>query len=238
MFFGARKMSFTMEEVTPAVEEYLECIYRLEEKFGVARTKDIVKMMGVTPGTVTNTVEWLEKNGLVTHQPYRGVKLTSRGRMIAIQVLRKHRLAERLLVDILRVEWEKAHDLACRLEHGLTEEVVKSLEKALKNPKTCPHGNPIPTECGALIEEEAVPLTDLDVGSEGTIARIVEENEDLLRYLSGLGAFPGVFVRVLGKNPLDGSLTIMVGENLNVLSSKIASVIRIRRLVEDGAFYG
>src|SRR4030042_4920051 len=94
------KMAVIME-VTAASEEYLECIYKLQEKSGVARTSDIVKSLGVAPGTVTNTVEWLEKEGLVAHKPYKGVKLTHKGRKIALQVIRKHRLSERLLVDIL-----------------------------------------------------------------------------------------------------------------------------------------
>ncbi|MCX8170815.1 MAG: metal-dependent transcriptional regulator [Candidatus Bathyarchaeota archaeon] len=231
-------MSNTMEEVTPTVEEYLECIYRLEEKYGLARTRDIVKMMDVAPGTVTNTIEWLERSGLVTHQPYRGVKLTSKGQMIAIRVLRKHRLAERLLVDVLRVEWEKAHDLACKLEHGLTEEVIKPLERFLKHPKTCPHGNPIPNEYGVLIREESVSLTDLEVGSESVITRIIEEHKDLLQYLSELGAFPGVVVKVLGRNPVDGSLKLTVGGKPHVLSSRIASVIHVKKLAEDGVHRG
>ncbi|MEM2027279.1 MAG: metal-dependent transcriptional regulator [Candidatus Bathyarchaeia archaeon] len=231
-------MSSAAEEVTPTVEEYLECIYRLEEKHGVARTKDIVRMMGVAPGTVTNTVEWLERSGLVTHQPYRGVKLTGRGRMIAIQVLRKHRLAERLLVDVLRVEWGRAHELACKLEHGLTEEIIKPLESFLKHPKTCPHGNPIPTEYGVLVEEETVSLADLDVGMEGAIARIVDEHKDLLQYLSEIGVFPGVLVRVLGKNPLDRSITLMVGDNLHVLGLSIASIIHVKRSAKGGVRHG
>ncbi|MBO3842519.1 MAG: metal-dependent transcriptional regulator, partial [Candidatus Brockarchaeota archaeon] len=93
--------------VTPVVEEYLECIFRLQEKEGVARTSSIVKSLGVAPGTVTNTVEKLEEEGLVTHVSYRGVKLTEKGRRIALQVVRRHRLSERLLVDILKMDWER-----------------------------------------------------------------------------------------------------------------------------------
>ena len=96
-------VKMTTNEVTAVIEEYLECIYKLQEKSGVARTSDIVESIGVAPGTVTNTVEWLEKENLVTHKPYRGVKLTPKGAKIALQVIRKHRLSERLLVDILHM---------------------------------------------------------------------------------------------------------------------------------------
>ena len=123
------------EEVTAVIEEYLEGIYRLQEKSGVARTSEIVKLLQVVPGTVTNTVERLEKEGLVTHEPYKGVKLTEKGRKIALNVIRRHRLSERLLTDILRVKWSEAHKAACRLEHAIIHEIVKPLEKALGHPR-------------------------------------------------------------------------------------------------------
>ncbi|MGB9741111.1 MAG: metal-dependent transcriptional regulator [Candidatus Bathyarchaeia archaeon] len=219
-----------VEEATPVIEEYLECIYRLEEKYGVARTKDIVDMMGVVPGTVTNTVRLLEKNGLIMHQPYRGVKLTNKGRRIAIQVVRRHRLSERLLVDILHMEWEKVHELACKLEHSLTEEMIKPLEKALKHPRTCPHGNPIPTKCGGIVEEKSVPLINLDVGAQGVVMKIVEERRDILQYLSRLGVFPEVPIKILEKNSIDDSVTLMIGETCHVLSRRIASVVYVKQL--------
>ncbi|MEM3648531.1 MAG: metal-dependent transcriptional regulator, partial [Thermoproteota archaeon] len=103
-------MKTSSEEVTPVVEEYLECIYRLQEKEGVARTSSIVKSLRVVPGTVTNTVEKLEKDGFVTHVSYRGVRLTEKGRRIALKVVRRHRLSERLLVDILKMEWDRVHE--------------------------------------------------------------------------------------------------------------------------------
>ena len=91
-------------EVSVVTEEYLESIFRLQEKRGIARTSEIVKLLKVAPGTVTNTIERLERKGLVTHTPYKGVKLTEEGARIAMRVIRKHRLSERLLTDILHVE--------------------------------------------------------------------------------------------------------------------------------------
>ncbi len=214
--------------VSPVVEEYLEYVYRLEEKMGFARTTDMVKFLGVVPGTVTNTVEWLEKKDLVTHRPYRGVKLTKKGREIALQVIRRHRLSERLLTDILHMEWGKVHEEACRLEHSMTEEVITPLEEALNHPKTCPHGNPIPSRSGGVVEEETRPLLDLEEGEESVIARITEERADLLQYIGGLGLLPGVRVRLVKKAPLEGPITIGVGSESHALSPAVASVIRVR----------
>lgn len=218
------------EEITAVTEEYLECIYRLEEKSGAARTSDIVKMLGVVPGTVTNTVERLEKEGFLMHSPYKGVKLTEKGRKIALQVIRRHRLSERLLVDILHIEWEKVHDAACKLEHGITKEIIKPLEKALKHPKTCPHGNPIPTACGGIMEEKSMPLKDFAIGKKGVLVKITEEHADLLRYLSKLGLVPGTSIEILDKAPMDGPITVKVGSARHAISRQIASVIQVKQL--------
>ncbi|MEM2104670.1 MAG: metal-dependent transcriptional regulator [Candidatus Bathyarchaeia archaeon] len=216
------------QEISEAIEEYLECIYRFEEKRGVARTSDIVNSLGVVPGTVTNTMEWLEKKGLVTRKPYKGVRLTEKGRKIALQVVRRHRLSERLLTDILHMEWDKVHDAACKLEHSITEEMIKPLEKALKHPKTCPHGNPIPTKCGGINREKSRPLTELAVGEQSMIVKITEERSDLLQYLKKLKIAPGTSIKILEKALLNGSITVKVGSTIHALSHAVASIIQVK----------
>ncbi|MDH5770857.1 MAG: metal-dependent transcriptional regulator [Candidatus Bathyarchaeota archaeon] len=217
------------KETTAVVEEYLETIYRLQEKSRVARTSDIVNMLQVVPGTVTNTVERLEKEGYITHEPYKGVKLTEKGLKIALQVVRRHRLSERLLTDILHMEWDKVHDAACKLEHGMTDEIIKPLEKTLGHPKTCPHGNPIPTKCGGIIEEKSQPLTALNEREQGTIVKITEEKADLLRYLDAMGLVPGASLEVVGKAPFNGPITVKVGRTNRALGREVASVIKVKR---------
>ncbi|MEM3571296.1 MAG: metal-dependent transcriptional regulator [Candidatus Bathyarchaeia archaeon] len=218
------------EEISAVIEEYLECIFKLQEKSGIARTSDIVKILGVVPGTVTNTLKWLKKKGLIIHEPYKGIKLTKKGRKIAIQVIRKHRLSERLLTDILHMEWNKVHEIACKLEHSITEEMIKPLEKALRHPKTCPHGNPIPTKCGGIIKEKLVPLINLTVGMQGIVAKIIEEQEELLQYLGKLGLFPGAPIEIMEKAPLNDSITMKIGSTQHVLGRHIASLVYIKQL--------
>ncbi|KPV64610.1 MAG: manganese transport transcriptional regulator [Candidatus Bathyarchaeota archaeon BA2] len=115
--------------VSSEAEEYLEVIYRLEEKTGFARTMELARKLKVVPGSVTNTIEGLERRGLVTHEPYKGVKLTEKGRKIALNVLRGHRLAELLLTEILHVDWSEVHEVACKLEHVIAADIMKPLEK-------------------------------------------------------------------------------------------------------------
>jgi DtxR family Mn-dependent transcriptional regulator len=218
-----------MSEVTEVVEEYLEGIYRLQEKSGVARTSDIVKMLQVVPGTVTNTVERLEKEGMLRHEPYRGVKLTDKGRKIALDVIRRHRLSERLLTDFVRVDWDKVHDAACKLEHGITNDVIKKLEKALGHPKTCPHGNPIPTACGGIIEEKSEPLSTLRSKESGVVAKIKDETPEVLEYIAALGLLPGTSIEIVEKAPFDGPVTVKVGGANHALSLSMASIIWIKR---------
>jgi DtxR family Mn-dependent transcriptional regulator len=217
------------EEVTAVIEEYLETIYRLQEKSGVARTSDIVKLLQVVPGTVTNTVERLEKEGLVKHEPYKGVKLTKKGLRMALQVVRRHRLSERLLTDILHVEWTKVHEAACKLEHGITNEIIRPLEKTLRHPKTCPHGNPIPTKCGGIIEEKSEPLTALNEREQGSIVKITEERSALLSYLYNMGLLPGTPVEIIEKAPFEGPITLKVGGTPRAISRTVASVIQVKR---------
>ena len=218
-----------MSEVTEVVEEYLESIYRLQEKSGVARTSGIVKMLQVVPGTVTNTVERLEKEGMLRHEPYRGVKLTDKGRKIALDVIRRHRLSERLLTDFVRVDWDKVHDAACRLEHGITNDVIKKLEKALGHPKTCPHGNPIPTACGGIVEEKSEPLSTLRSKESGVVAKIKDETPEVLKYIAALGLLPGTSIEIVEKAPFDGPVTVKVGGANHALSLSMASNIWIKR---------
>jgi len=187
--------------VSNQAEEYLEAIYRLERKRGLARTMELARKLKVVPGSVTNTIESLERRGLVIHKPYKGVKLTEKGRRLASNVLRRHRLAERLLTDILHMDWSQVHEAACKLEHALSPEIIKPLEKALGHPKTCPHGNPIPTKCGGILEEKTESLSELDAKMSGVIFKIIEEKAEVLQQLTRLGLTPGENVEVEKKPP-------------------------------------
>jgi len=220
----------TATKVSSTVEEYLEAIYKLQEREGAAKTTELAKELKVALGTITNTIESLEKQSLVIHQPYKGVKLTVKGRKIALDVVRRHRLSERLLVDILRLEWSKAHDAACKLEHVFADkELSRPLEKALGNPKTCPHGNPIPSESGRLVEEQSKALMSLDVGEKGTIMKVTDEREDILQYLGKLGLVPGALVEIEEKAPFNGPIMVRVGNVNYALGINVASVIWVKR---------
>ncbi len=217
-------------EVSPIVEEYLEAIYRLEEKDQVASTGELVRRLSVAPGTVTNTVERLERERLVKHVPYRGVKLTAKGRRLALRVLRRHRLAERLLTELLEIDWHKAHAYACKLEHSLPDEVLSRIEEILDYPKTCPHGNPIPSGKGQVREEAAKSLLEASLGEPVSVVKIEEESEDRLHYFEGLGIVPGVKLTIEEKAPFDGPITVRIRGVSRALGRSLASTIRVKRV--------
>lgn len=195
IFKKRRKLHLSKE-----AEEYLEAIYRLEEKYGYARTMDLAKELKVVPGSITNTIENFERIGFVEHIPYKGVKLTMKGKKIALKVLRKHRLSERLLTDILKIDWCDVHEEACIMEHGITERIARKIEEILNYPKICPHGNPIPNSSGKIIKEFFKTLNEIDCGQFVEIIGIKNEEKKFLNYLSSLGIMPGILIQVMNKN--------------------------------------
>ncbi len=214
--------------ISSTMEEYLENIYRLEEEYYVAKTKLLAEMVGVSLGTVTNTITSLEKKGLVTHEPYKGIRLTETGKKIALDVIRRHRLFECLLTDILKIDWSKIHSYACKLEHAITSDLTKPLEKALGHPETCPHGNPIPTACGGILEEEAQPIVDLDKGIKSVVIRITNEKQELLEYLMTLNLIPGSHIEVMEIAPFNGPITVKIDKHEHAISKKIASIVWVK----------
>jgi DtxR family Mn-dependent transcriptional regulator len=207
-------------------EEYVEAIYRLQKRSGVAKTTELAEELHVVPGSITNTIEHLEKHDLVKHEPYKGVKLTRKGERLALDILRRHRLAERLLTDILDFKWSDVHESACKLEHALTKDVIALLEKKLENPKFCPHGNPIPTENGEVEEGECYPLTEIGLNMDYIVAKITDEKRERLLRLANKGIKPNVSIHVVGRNP--SNIILRVSEKECALSYDDASSIWVK----------
>ena len=196
-------------KVTPLVEEYLESILNITSEGKLAIGARLAERMNVKPATVVGAVERLTKEGfVVVDQKNKSISLTDTGRDIAISLTRRHRLAERLLVDVLGLSWADAHDEACELEHAISPQVEKALVSFLNNPQTCPHGNPIPGS-GATVSPDAVPLKDATMGSDVIISFISEEAEHepgLLRYLEENNLLPGVKLHLKGTSPFAETL--------------------------------
>ncbi|TDB39878.1 MAG: metal-dependent transcriptional regulator [Actinobacteria bacterium] len=205
------------------LEEYLEAIYKLAERDD-ARPSRLADAMSVSAPTVTAALKRLKARGLVT-RPGGSIALTASGRSEALSIIRRHRLAERLLVDVLGMPWEDVHEEACRLEHALSPKVQAALEAYLENPDVCPHGHPIPSAEGEVALPTGEPLCGYGTGSDVEIVRIDEEDEQLLTYLASLGMYPGTRVRVCDVAPFQGPLMVEVGGSRYALGRDIAGKI-------------
>lgn len=201
------------------IENYLKAIYELQEAQGRAKTSSLSQRLGVTPGSVTDMLKRLaeQKPLLVSYQSHHGVKLTTLGRQKALTVIRRHRLLETFLHDILGYTWDEVHAEAERLEHCISNRLTEAIAAYLDHPLRDPHGDPIPTRNGEMPMGVGRPLSELAVGSSARITRVRLQDETALQYLSQNGLVPGQVVTVIAKSPIDGQLTldILREENLH-----------------------
>src|SRR5947208_3048166 len=174
-------------QLSESIEEYVEGIWRLEREVDNVGTGEIAQYMNVAPASVTTMLKRLAERGLVEHTPYQSVRCTPKGEELAVNLLRKHRLVERLLVDFLGLPWDGVHDLACKLEHYISMDVADRIAAALGEPKTCPHGNPV----DATLEDGSYRLSDAETGTPLTVVKITDEREEFLAYLFDIGLVPG-----------------------------------------------
>ena len=193
----------------PAFEEYCECIFELQEDDVDVIQARIAERLQVSRPAVSEMMRRLEHEGLIATDG--GIKLTAAGIVLAERVVRRHRLAERFLTDILKLSWAEAHHEAGRWEHVMSSNVEQAMDRLLGSPTTCPHGNPIPGS--DYIPPDATPLSQIDVGRPFTISRIPEELEftpGLLEFLEESDLVPGTNGTVTAVSP-DGTLTLEVG---------------------------
>jgi DtxR family Mn-dependent transcriptional regulator len=211
--------------------ETLKAIYRLtgpQSGGEDAHTGALADALGVSPGTVTATVKRLADRGLADHRPYRGVLLTDVGRMAAVAAIRRHRIVERFLSDMLGYAWNEADRFAASFEHELPQEVEDRLFQALDRPATCPHGFPIP-EPEMVDIPELPPLYALEPGDVAVVAVPGSTEPDVVAFLDTLGLRPGVRVEVREKHPFDGPMVLLVEGKARTVGEKVARQIYVRK---------
>jgi DtxR family transcriptional regulator, Mn-dependent transcriptional regulator len=214
--------------VTAAVEDYAKAIYELEARGGGAvSTNGLAERLDVTPASASAMVKKLDALGLVSHEPYHGVRLTAQGRRVALEILRHHRLLELYLAESLGVPWDRVHEEAEVLEHVLSEELEELIAAKLAHPTRDPHGDPIPTRDGRIEEPATVALASLDTGATGVLVRISDSDPEMLRYLSERGISLGTAFEVVEKQPFDGPLFVRVGESVHALGGELARAMRV-----------
>jgi DtxR family Mn-dependent transcriptional regulator len=216
-------------QIPQGAQEYLEAIFEMEEEGATILQARIAERLGVTAATVSQAVARLAKDGLIQLDG-RKIRLTDEGRNVATPLVRRHRLAERLLTDILGIPWYRAHEEAHAWEHVISPEVEqKILEKT--GASTCPHGNPIPGMKPPYERSELVPLTELGEGERGTLSLLTEDVElvtGVLKYFQDHGLMPGASVGVTVVGP-DGTRTLDVNGKTASLGSTLADNLWVRK---------
>ncbi|MER3474048.1 MAG: DtxR family transcriptional regulator [Armatimonadota bacterium] len=213
-------------QITETIQEYVEGIYRLQQEVGRVATNEVAQYMGVSPASASIMLKRLAEMNLVEHTPYRGILLTQEGEQLAHQLLRIHRLTERLLTDIIGLPWNDVHDFACKLEHYIAPEIAEKIAEALGYPATCPHGNPIdPT-----VDDGSWRLSDAMAGKDLLVIKITDERREFLEYIEELQLVPGAQVEVLSRTPFDGLIQINVDGRQHTIGPEVARYVWVKEL--------
>jgi DtxR family Mn-dependent transcriptional regulator len=215
------------EPLTAPVEDYLKAIYAFERDGRAAATNDIAQRLAIAPASVSGMVQRLAEARLVEYERYKGVRLTAAGRVAALKTLRRHRVIEAYLVHALGYGWDGVHEEAERLEHAASDTLIDRMAAAIGEPRTDPHGAPIPTREGKIDETVHQSLADTAVGTRTRVVRVGDEDPGMLRYLDSLGLRPGAEVILTDRAPFDGPLTIKVGSETQQVGSALASHVMV-----------
>jgi len=228
-------MTATKSTETSAVQDYLKTIHELNVGGGSAATSLIAERLGVAAGSVTGMLKRLSNRGLVEHVPYYGARLTSAGADEAIRLIRRHRVLELFLVQVLGYGWDEVHEEAERLEHAVSDQLIERMAAVLGDPAEDPHGAPIPG-VGVAFEDRQYPsLWDMAAGAAGVLRRVPDEDPVALRYLAELDLRPGVELEVVGRAPCNGPLRLRVGEVEHIVGAELARALQVEPIGKRGA---
>lgn len=220
--------------ISPTIEDYLKAIYKLQKRQERVTTSAIAEKLTLSNATVTVMIKRLAKEKLLKHISYHGVVLTDKGEKIALRVIRRHRLVELFLKEILGVDWAKVHVEAEKLEHFISDEILDRIDHVLGYPKTDPHGDPIPTGEGEIEDVEGNhPLADIEAGKTVVISSVSDGDPNKLRFMAELGLFPKVKVSIKDKSPFEGDLFIEVGSSEHRLPRDVARSIYVTQIGES-----
>lgn len=202
---------------TDGMSEYLAAIYRLGSDGSKVTTSALAEHMNVSPAAASSMLKRLEESGFVARSTAEGVQLCEQGRLVALQLIRRHRLLEVFLIRIMGFTWDQVDAEAHRLEHAISAAFEDRMDRLCDYPTHCPHGEPIPRKDGAIPHEELVPMVSMKPGQQAVLRRVGARDASVLRYLSQLQLTPGRQVRMVDRAPFNGPVTLEiaahVGEN-------------------------
>lgn len=213
-------------------EDYLKQIYMASERSGesLASLGRLAQRMKVTSGTVTTMMKSLQEAGLVEYRPRMGVALTERGQKKALEMLRRHRLIELFLVEVIGLDWKYVHDEAEVLEHAISPRLLEKIDALLGHPSADPHGDPIPAADGIMPAQEGIPLSEAAPPCDLLITRVEHKQEQFLDFLREQGLTPGRRFSLTALDNMAGTLTILQNGNTSIISLTAAELIHVVKI--------
>ncbi len=210
----------TTTGLSRSVEDYLKAVYSLNQRGSSASTTDLARALDIQPASVSGMIRRLAEDGLLEHEPYRGVRLTAEGSREALKILRRHRIIESFLVQRLGYPWDDVHEEAERLEHAASDTLIDRMADALGNPSTDPHGAPIPSRAGKIDPIPHHTLDEVAAGVRVVVRSVSDENPKRLRYFKAVGVVPGAKVLVQAGGAASKPLTVLIGNDSEPLHMK------------------
>ncbi len=201
---------------TSTVEDYLKCIYVIGKERGAGEpvsTGQVAAHLHVAPGTATAMVKALSEAGLVTYAPYSGARLTPGGARLATHVLRRHRIVELFLVQVMGMNWSEVHEDAELLEHAVSDRLIEQMDEMLGRPANDPHGDPIPTARGVVPQTDYTSLLGCEPKKSHRVARVMDQGTSFLRLMERHGVLPGRRLRVERREDAAETLVIRAEGN-------------------------
>jgi DtxR family Mn-dependent transcriptional regulator len=201
-------------------QDYLKAIYKLSLNNQSVSTNSIADRLKTKASSATDMMQKLSDKNLVNYVKYQGVTLTENGKLIALNIVRKHRLWEFFLVNKLNFNWDEIHEIAEQLEHINSQKLIDKLDEHLGFPKFDPHGDPIPDKNGVIYKLDEVALNQLNINDEAVLVNVSEHSSEFLKYLENIPLLLGTKVKLLEKFAFDNSLKILINNNREMMISK------------------
>jgi DtxR family transcriptional regulator, Mn-dependent transcriptional regulator len=211
-------------------ENYLKAIHKFSIEGSLVATNTLSKYLQTTPASVTDMIKRLSEKELVEYQPYHGVRLLENGKRIALKIIRKHRLWEVFLVNVLHFSWDEVHDTAEQLEHVNSTQLVDKLDEFLGFPKFDPHGDPIPNKEGQFADRKTRKLSACDRNESVVVAGVTEDTSIFLQYLDRIGLSIGSRIEIIEVIPFDNSIILGLAGREVVLSGEFAKQILVEEI--------
>ena len=222
-----------IDELSPTMRDYLAEIYRLSDRSATpgssyVSTSALAELLDVSAPAVNRMVTRLKDVGLLDHEPYRGISLTAAGEREALKELRRHRIAESFLVNVMGFGWHEVHAEANHMSTGLSKMLTERMAEMAGNPTHCPHGEPIPTADGVLETPDDLLLSSATPEQgELAITRVLTRETDRLEYMAALGLTPGATLHVIHVAPFNGPMQLKMRDEFRIIGHNLAEQIRV-----------